>query len=156
MLAAKWLHRALYRISLFQIKHYNSVLEYLVDIRSKDWLKLFWECINGKLFTVRFKLQRQSLAGKKLPLTWKEFISQSEGEKFSSYLQACIVISKEYVTIIYIIIFIFISSSIICIMLLNLHCKKSFTIFPSPAGMSLTKLSLAGKNSIIPGQRMFG
>jgi hypothetical protein len=44
MLAAKWLHLALYRISLFQIKHYNSVLEYLVDIRSEDWLKLFWEC----------------------------------------------------------------------------------------------------------------
>jgi hypothetical protein len=24
------------------------------------------------------------------------------------------------------------------------HCKKKLTIFPSPAGMSLTKLSLAG------------
>ncbi len=24
------------------------------------------------------------------------------------------------------------------------HCKKGLTIFPSPAGMSLTKLSLAG------------
>jgi hypothetical protein len=25
----------------------------------------------------------------------------------------------------------------------NIHCKKSFSIFPSPAGMSLTKLSLS-------------
>jgi hypothetical protein len=32
-----------------------------------------------------------------------------------------------------------------------IHCKKILTIFPSPAGMSLTKLSLAGKNLIIPG-----
>jgi hypothetical protein len=36
------------------------------------------------------------------------------------------------------------------------HCKKSLSIFPSPAGMSLTKLSLAGKNSIILGQGEFG
>jgi hypothetical protein len=27
----------------------------------------------------------------------------------------------------------------------RLHCKKELAIFPSPAGMSLTKLSLAGK-----------
>ncbi len=27
-----------------------------------------------------------------------------------------------------------------------LHCKKRLAIFPSPAGMSLTKLSLGGKN----------
>ncbi len=27
----------------------------------------------------------------------------------------------------------------------NLHCKKELAIFPSPAGMSLTKLSLGGK-----------
>ncbi len=27
-----------------------------------------------------------------------------------------------------------------------LHCKKRFAIFPSPAGKSQTKLSLAGKN----------
>jgi hypothetical protein len=33
-----------------------------------------------------------------------------------------------------------------------LHCKKSLKIFPFPAGMSLTKLSLAGKNFIISGQ----
>jgi hypothetical protein len=26
------------------------------------------------------------------------------------------------------------------------HCKKRYAVFPSPAGMSLTKLSLAGKN----------
>jgi hypothetical protein len=29
---------------------------------------------------------------------------------------------------------------------LTLHCKKSFLIFPSPAGMSLTKLSLCRNN----------
>ncbi len=34
---------------------------------------------------------------------------------------------------------------------IHLHCKKSLAIFPSPAGMSLTKLSLAGNNLIIPG-----
>ncbi len=28
----------------------------------------------------------------------------------------------------------------------NLHCKKNFSIFPSPAGVSLTKLSLGGNN----------
>ncbi len=28
----------------------------------------------------------------------------------------------------------------------SLHCKKGVAIFPSPAGMSLTKLSLAGNN----------
>jgi hypothetical protein len=28
----------------------------------------------------------------------------------------------------------------------SVHCKKRFVIFPSPAGMSLTKLSLAGNN----------
>jgi hypothetical protein len=28
----------------------------------------------------------------------------------------------------------------------KLHCKKWFSIFPSPAGISLTKLSLAGNN----------
>jgi len=33
-----------------------------------------------------------------------------------------------------------------------LHCKKRLAVFPSPAGMSLTKLSLAGNNLIIPGQ----
>ncbi len=30
-----------------------------------------------------------------------------------------------------------------------LHCKKSFSIFPSLAGMSLTKLSLGGNNYVI-------
>jgi hypothetical protein len=34
---------------------------------------------------------------------------------------------------------------------LPVHCKKISAIFPSPAWMSLTKLSLAGKKSIIPG-----
>jgi hypothetical protein len=33
--------------------------------------------------------------------------------------------------------------------------KKRLAIFPSPAGMSLTKLYLAGKNLIIPGQGEF-
>ncbi len=31
-------------------------------------------------------------------------------------------------------------------LLVSLNCKKKFAIFPSPAGMSLTKLSLGGKN----------
>jgi hypothetical protein len=35
----------------------------------------------------------------------------------------------------------------------TLLCKKRFVIFPSPAEMSLTKLSLAGINFIIPAQR---
>ncbi len=34
--------------------------------------------------------------------------------------------------------------------------KKRLSIFPFPAGMSLTKLSLTGKNKIIPGQGEFG
>jgi hypothetical protein len=38
----------------------------------------------------------------------------------------------------------------------TLHCKKRFSFFPSPAGMSLTKLSLAGNNLIIPGLGEFG
>ncbi len=36
------------------------------------------------------------------------------------------------------------------------HCKKRLPVFPSPAGMSLTKLSLAGINLIIPVQGEFG
>jgi hypothetical protein len=36
------------------------------------------------------------------------------------------------------------------------HCNKDFAIFPSPAWMSLTKLSLAEKNLIIPSQGEFG
>jgi hypothetical protein len=36
------------------------------------------------------------------------------------------------------------------------HCKKRSAIFPSPAGMSLTKISLAGNNKISPGQGEFG
>jgi hypothetical protein len=35
------------------------------------------------------------------------------------------------------------------------HCKKELAIFPSPAGMSLIKLSLDGKNKIIPAQEEF-
>jgi hypothetical protein len=34
----------------------------------------------------------------------------------------------------------------------SLHCKKSVSNFPSPAGMSLIKLSLGGNNLIIPVQ----
>ncbi len=36
------------------------------------------------------------------------------------------------------------------------HCRKRLPIFPSPAGMSLAKLSLVGKNLINPGQGGFG
>jgi hypothetical protein len=36
------------------------------------------------------------------------------------------------------------------------HCKKRLTIFPSPAGMSLTKLFLDGNNLIISCQGEFG
>jgi hypothetical protein len=36
------------------------------------------------------------------------------------------------------------------------HCKKRLATFPSPAGMSLTKISLGGKNLIIPSKREFG
>ncbi len=38
----------------------------------------------------------------------------------------------------------------------HVYCKKRFAIFPSPAGMSLTKLSLAKNNLIVPGQGQFG
>jgi hypothetical protein len=34
----------------------------------------------------------------------------------------------------------------------NIHCKKRVAVFPSPAGMPLTILSLAGNNFNIPGQ----
>jgi hypothetical protein len=37
-----------------------------------------------------------------------------------------------------------------------LHFKKRFGIFPSPAGMSLTQLSLARNNLIIPRLGKFG
>jgi hypothetical protein len=33
------------------------------------------------------------------------------------------------------------------------HCKKKLAVFPSAAGMSLSKLSLAGNNFIIPEAR---
>jgi hypothetical protein len=35
------------------------------------------------------------------------------------------------------------------------HCKKRLSIFPSPAGMPLTKLSMAGNNLIISDQGEF-
>ncbi len=34
----------------------------------------------------------------------------------------------------------------------TVHCRKRLAAFPYPAGMSLTKLSLARNNKIIPGQ----
>jgi hypothetical protein len=40
--------------------------------------------------------------------------------------------------------------------LVMLHCKKRLASFPSPAGKSLTKLSLDGNNLIIPAQGEFG
>ncbi len=36
------------------------------------------------------------------------------------------------------------------------HCKKRLTVLPSPAGMSLTKLSLDGNNYIFPGKKNIG
>jgi hypothetical protein len=38
----------------------------------------------------------------------------------------------------------------------KIHCKKSLAVFLSPAGMSLTKLSLGENNLIIPVQGEFG
>jgi hypothetical protein len=38
----------------------------------------------------------------------------------------------------------------------SVHCKKRFAVFPSPAGMSLTKPSLAENNLIIAAQGEFG
>jgi hypothetical protein len=37
-----------------------------------------------------------------------------------------------------------------------IHCKKGLAVFPSPAGMSLTKLFLGGNNLIFPAQGEFG
>jgi hypothetical protein len=39
-----------------------------------------------------------------------------------------------------------VAAEVRCPFLELLHCKKKLAIFPSPAGMSLTKLSLGGKN----------
>jgi hypothetical protein len=38
-------------------------------------------------------------------------------------------------------------------MIILYYSVKKLSIFPSPAGMALTKLSLAGNNSIIPGHK---
>jgi hypothetical protein len=38
--------------------------------------------------------------------------------------------------------------------LILLHCKKRLAVFPSPAGISLTKLSLAGNKLIIPAREI--
>jgi hypothetical protein len=40
--------------------------------------------------------------------------------------------------------------------IIQLHCKKSLAVFPSQAGMSLTKFSLAGNNLIISAQGEYG
>ncbi len=37
-----------------------------------------------------------------------------------------------------------------------IHCIKGVAVFPSPAGMSLTKLFLGGNNLIFPAQGEFG
>jgi hypothetical protein len=39
---------------------------------------------------------------------------------------------------------------------LPLHCKKRSAVFPSPAGMSLTKVSLAGNNDVPAGDGKIG
>jgi hypothetical protein len=39
---------------------------------------------------------------------------------------------------------------------LKVHCKKRFATFPSPAGMSLIKLSVDGNNLIIPAKGKCG
>jgi hypothetical protein len=39
---------------------------------------------------------------------------------------------------------------------LYIHGKKMLVILPTPAGMSVTKFSLAGNNEIVPGQEGFG
>jgi hypothetical protein len=39
----------------------------------------------------------------------------------------------------------------------GIHCKKArLAVFPSPAGLSMTKLDLDGNNLIIHGQVEFG
>jgi hypothetical protein len=49
-----------------------------------------------------------------------------------------------------------VDASITSWILINLlHCKKRFAVFPSPAGMPLTRLSLAGNNLILPAQGEF-
>jgi hypothetical protein len=40
-------------------------------------------------------------------------------------------------------------------MLYRLHRKRGFLIFPSPAGMSLTRLSLGGNNEVIKPYKLF-
>jgi hypothetical protein len=44
----------------------------------------------------------------------------------------------------------YLAVSLILYTISRLHCKKRLASFPSPAGMSLTKRSLAGNNLIIP------
>jgi hypothetical protein len=49
----------------------------------------------------------------------------------------------------------FMVSIIMTSRIFSLHCKKRLAIFPSPTGMSLIKLSLAGNNYIIPAQGQY-
>ncbi len=46
--------------------------------------------------------------------------------------------------------------AVIVLLLLKVYCKKRLAVFPSPTGMSLTNLSLAGINFIIPGHGELG
>jgi hypothetical protein len=47
------------------------------------------------------------------------------------------------------------SKTVFC-QLCMLHCKKMLAVLPSPAGMSLTKISLDGNNLNYSGQGEFG
>jgi hypothetical protein len=47
-------------------------------------------------------------------------------------------------------------SSLHCKKMYSFYCKKRLAIFSSPAGMSPSKLFLAGNNLIISGQGEFG
>jgi hypothetical protein len=56
MLTAEWLKLVLYFSTEYSNSRQSIIVlfwKYLVDIRSKTWLNLFWVYINGKLFSVR-------------------------------------------------------------------------------------------------------
>ncbi len=56
MLSAEWLHLGLYFAPEFNNSWQNIIIlswKYLVDLEARLVLHLFWEYINGKLFTVR-------------------------------------------------------------------------------------------------------
>jgi hypothetical protein len=60
------------------------------------------------------------------------------------------------IKIIIFIIIIIIADGLKSLGVVYIHCKKRLAIFPSPAGMSPTKPSLAGDTLIFPQQREFG